>query len=120
MRRRTVLAAVLLAAGGCNSTERREGAPAGAPGGGRRPAGNETSVRLLVHFNRATRPADPAFLARLSKSLGMPIAYVRPMSGGTHVLEVSVPPESVADVVQRLKQRPEVVDVQADVPVRRQ
>lgn len=118
MHRRTVLAAVLLAVGGCSSAEPRETSTAASSANGDSQDGGHASVRLIVQFRASTRPADPAFLAQLSKTLGTPIAYVRPMSGGAHVLKVSIPPESVAEVVQRLKQRPEVVDVQPDVPVR--
>ncbi len=111
MRSTAVLAAVCLACGtltGCNSTA------------GSDPPGSGISVRLIVQFRSTVNPADPAFLAQLSKSLGTPIAYIRPISGGAHVLHASVRPEAVTELVQRLQQRPEVVDVQADVPVRRQ
>lgn len=78
------------------------------------------ATQLIVRFRAVPEPSDPAFLASLSETLGTSIAYVRPMSGGAHVLRVDVEPDAVADVIRRLETRPEVVAVQPDVRVRPQ
>lgn len=78
------------------------------------------AVRLIVAFRASVNAADPAFLAALSERIGTPLAYLHPLSGGAHLLQATVPPASVDDVVRRLKSQTDVVDVQPDLPVRRQ
>jgi hypothetical protein len=94
--------------------------PAGPPDTRSERVERVVAVQLIVLFRTGTRAADPAFLAALSRDIGTPLAYVRPLSGGAHLLRASAPPESVNDLVRRLQERPEVIDVQPDVAVRRQ
>ena len=77
-------------------------------------------VQLIIVFRADIRAADPAFLAAVSKDIGTPLAYLRPISGGAHLLSATLPPTSVNDLVRRLQNRPDVMDVQPDVTVRRQ
>lgn len=78
------------------------------------------AVHLIILFRAGTIPADSAFLAALSQDVGTPLAYLRPMSGGAHLFQALVPPASVNELVRRLQNRPDVLDVQPDVAVRRQ
>jgi hypothetical protein len=114
----TVLAGVA-AIGACEtSTPLSQSA---GPSGARADTLDQTvAIQLIILFRAGTLPADPSFLAALSRDIGTPLAYLRPLSGGAHLLRALVPPESVSDVVRRLQNRPDVLDVQPDVAVRRQ
>lgn len=79
-----------------------------------------TDIRLIVLFRKEINPESPVFLAKLSHEIGTPLAYIGPISGGAYLLRASVAPDSVPDVVRRLKSQPGVVDAQVDVKVRRQ
>lgn len=121
MRNGVLLAAVLAtwwAAAGCSSSAVPE--PEQSTLDRRGDAAERVPIQLIVRFRTVPQPSDSVFLSRLSKAIGTPIAYVRPMSGGAHVLRVVVPPDAVAEIVRRLENRPEVVDVQPDVRVRPQ
>jgi hypothetical protein len=122
MTNRAVLAAALAAAavamGACGAFT-RESSVAQPSGRGHSDA-QLAVVRLIVLFRADVDPTDPAFLEELSREVGMSFAYLRPMSGGAYVLRASGTPESVADGVRRLRNCPEIADVQPDVPVRRQ
>lgn len=77
-------------------------------------------VQILVQFQGVADPSDPRFLANLSREVGISLAYIRPMSGGIHVLRAGVPSGAVTEALLRLRARPEIVDVMVDQPVRRQ
>jgi hypothetical protein len=81
---------------------------------------SEDQLQLIVQFREEANPADPQYLANLSLKVGITLAYVRPMSGGGHVLRAVIPAGTAAEVLQRLKRRPEIVDVLVDQPARRQ
>lgn len=122
MTKRAVLAAALayvaVVIGACGEFTR--GSSGVQPSGRGHSETQLAVVRLIVRFRADVDPTDPAFLERLSREVGMSFAYLRPMSGGAHVLRASASPESVAGGVRRLRNRPEIADVQLDVPVRRQ
>jgi len=122
MRTRVALATALagVAAIGACETSTRLPSPAGPPGVRAESVDRAGSIQLIVLFRAGTSAADPVFLAALSRDIGTPLAYLRPLSGGAHLLRASVPPESLDDLVRRLQDRPEVLDVQPDVAVRRQ
>lgn len=69
-----------------------------------------TSVRVIVKFHQPVDAAQPDFVAGLARDAGMPLQYMRPMSGGAHVylLSGSARPERVAQVVARLAVREDV------------
>ncbi len=100
------------------------GAPMSQPAGpsGARPETPDRAVGipLIILFRKGVDPSDPAFLTKLSAHIGMPLAYLRPLSGGAHLLRASVPPDLVTELVERLQRRPEILDVKPDVAVRRQ
>lgn len=122
MRTGAVVLAVLagVAAIGACETSTPLSQSAGPPGARAETLDHAVVVRLIILFRAGTVPADPSYLAALSEDVGTPLAYLRPLSGGAHLLRALVPPESVNDVVRRLKNRPDVLDVQPDVAVRRQ
>ena len=78
------------------------------------------AIQLVILFRAGIVPADPTYLATLAEDIGTPLAYLRPVSGGAHLLRARVPPESVSELVRRLQSRPDVLDVQPDIAVRRQ
>jgi len=114
----TVLAGV--AAIGACETSTPLSQSAGPSGARAETLDRAVAVQLIILFRAGTMPADPSYLAALSEDVGTPLAYVRPLSGGAHLLRALVPPESVNDVVRRLQNRPDVLDVQPDVAVQRQ
>jgi hypothetical protein len=78
------------------------------------------AVQLIIVFRAGVSAADPAFLAALAEHIGTPLAYLHPLSGGAHLLQATVSPTSVAEVVHRLKNQADVVDVQPNITVQRQ
>lgn len=115
MGRGTVLAALFGVAGtlvACSSSAR---VPANA---------GSTDVaeplQFIVKFRDVSDPSDPAFLQRLTTGVGAPVGYVRPLSGGLHVLRVYSQPGSVDVLLERFKSVREVSQVEPDLPVRRQ
>lgn len=120
MNRRAVLAAALIAGamGACGAFTRKGSVVDSSDR--YRGDGASAVVQLIVVFRGDVDPTDPAFLAKFSQEVGIPLAYLHPMSGGAHVLRAYVAPESVAGVVRRLKHSPEIADVQLDVSTRRQ
>lgn len=77
-------------------------------------------LQLIVKFRDVSDPSDPAFLERLATSIGAPVSYVRPLSGGFHVLRVYPRPGSIDVLLERFKSLREVSQVEPDLPVRRQ
>lgn len=115
-----VLALVAAGAIGACNTSTQGVTFADSFAGGHDGAKSFVSVRLITLFRQGVNPADSAFLAQLSRKVGTSLAYIGPVSGGVHILRASVPPESVTDLVRRLRNSPEVADVRLDIPVRPQ
>lgn len=61
-------------------------------------------------------PASTAGLAHLSKAAGVPLLYLRPLSGGGHLLatETAVSASAREDILQRLADDPAVARVEED------
>jgi len=73
--------------------------------------------QIIVKFrDPGTDPSRPAFLTSLSASAGTEITFVRPMSGGAFVLRAGGvgSPDDLAEVVRRLRARPDVESVEPD------
>ena len=72
---------------------------------------------VIIKFrDPATDPSQPRYLSELSRAMGVTMVYVRPMSGGAHVLRVdgASGPEHFQRIVQALAQRPEVQYAEPD------
>ena len=85
------------------------------------PAGPQT--RIIIKFRESTANVTQAgFMATLSRDAGVPLEYLRPMSGGAHVLRASRPlrADEIADAIKRLSSRPDVVYVEPDRMMRHQ
>lgn len=74
-------------------------------------------TRVIVKFNDPTLdPARQDYLKELARDTGVTLVYIRPMSGGAHVLQV----EDAMDaghfqrIVDRLAKKPGVEYVEAD------
>ena len=61
-------------------------------------------------------PASTAGLAHLSRAAGVPLVYLRPLSGGGHLLatETPVSASASAGILQRLADDPAVARVEED------
>lgn len=74
------------------------------------PASGANPARIIVKFRQPVDAAQPDFVAGLARAAGIPLRYVRPMSGGAHVyaLPGGTRPERLAQVVARLSAREDV------------
>ncbi len=77
-------------------------------------------ARFIVQFHGIADPSDPQFIRELSKAVGAPLTYVRPMSGDFHLLRSVIPSARLPTLLERLRARPEISHVELDMPVRRQ
>jgi hypothetical protein len=78
-------------------------------------------TRVIVKFRDPDLdPSRKTYLRELSYATGTQIAYVRPLSGGAHVLriETAVDVEQLQRVVNVLASRPEVEYAEPDRPLR--
>ena len=117
MKQGAILVAVLCATGvgGVTIGTAADRAPPAAS------AEHALSAQIIVRFRGVPDPTSAAYLTELSKTLGTTIAYVRPTSGGGHLLRVSAAnPDVAADLARRLEARPDVVYAQPDALVRPQ
>ena len=76
-----------------------------------------TSARLIIKFNDpAIEPTQSAIVTTLSEDIGLPLEYLRPMSGQAHILLAHdiLNDEHLEQVIQRLSARPDVLSVQRD------
>ena len=74
-------------------------------------------AQLIVKFRSAdANAADPGFLQQLSKAAGAGLTYVRPMSGGAHVLRLTDPVDAseIKRIVERLAKHPDVEYAELD------
>ncbi len=73
-------------------------------------------ARLIIKFTEGAYESSPAFLGKLSKDAGTALVYVRPVSVGGHVFECRdvYSSEELAEVIQRLTKRKDVVYVEQD------
>lgn len=107
------LAGLLPVAGGCTTQ-----GPASHPA--IRPAAM-VSNQVIIRFKpEVSNPADPAFLQKLSADIGVPLIYVRPMSGGAHVLKFGekLDRAQVDAALQALNREPSIVYAEEDRIVR--
>ncbi len=75
------------------------------------------SAQVIVRFkDEVEDPSRPDFLADLSRTVAARVDYVRPMSGGAHVLRVETAGGRgrIEDLLTKLSQRPDVVYVEQD------
>jgi hypothetical protein len=79
----------------------------------------DAPVRVIVRFASGTDPADAGTLRALGDAVSADIAHLRTLSVGAHVLSArtrdGAPPMTL---LQRLRARPEIVDVQLDRTLR--
>jgi len=74
-------------------------------------------TQVIIKFrDPALDPARQGYLDELTRDTGVTVAYVRPMSGGTHVLRIegAVDAEQFQRVVNGLATRPEVEYAEPD------
>lgn len=79
------------------------------------------SNQVIIKFKpEVSNPADPAFLQKLSADIGVPLIYVRPMSGGAHVLRFGekLDRAQVDAALQALNREPSIVYAEEDRIVR--
>lgn len=76
-------------------------------------------AQLIIKFRPSSNvtPAQADVLAGLSRDAGVRLAYVRSMSGDTHVLRAEnvVGPQELALIIERLSKRADVAYVEEDV-----
>ena len=81
------------------------------------------SVRLIIKFKDGVRgPSSAAFVSKLSEDAGTALNYLRPISVGGHVFECRdvYSMDALAEVIQRLTKRKDVVYVEPDRILRHQ
>ena len=73
-------------------------------------------ARLIIKFTEGAYESSPAFLGKLSEDAGTALTYLRPMSVGGHVFECRnvYSSDELAEVIQRLTKRKDVVYVEQD------
>jgi hypothetical protein len=74
-------------------------------------------ARLIIKFKDSVRgPSTAAFVSKLSEDAGTALVYVRPVSVGGHVFECRdiYDSDELAEVIQRLTKRRDVVYVEQD------
>lgn len=83
------------------------------------PATQVRGAQLIIKFHPSSNvtPAQTDVLAGLSRDAGVRLAYVRRMSGDTHVLRAEnvANPQELALIIERLSKRADVVYVEEDV-----
>ena len=75
------------------------------------------NARLIIKFKDSVRgPSTAAFVSKLSEDAGTALTYLRPMSVGGHVFEIRdvYSSDKLAEVIQRLTKRKDVVYVEQD------
>ncbi len=75
------------------------------------------NARLIIKFKDSVRgPSTAAFVSKLSEDAGTTLIYLRPMSVGGHVFECRdvYRSDELAEVIQRLTKRKDVVYVEQD------
>ncbi len=86
----------------------------------------ESSMRLLQATQIIIKFRDPGldpsqshFLNEISRDAGATLIYIRPMSGGAHVLRPENPTDGAElnRIVERLRTRPDVEYVEPDRPM---
>jgi hypothetical protein len=81
------------------------------------------TAQIIIKFTEEiSDPSKQDFLEGLSQELGIPISYVRPMSGGAHVFRVEEPSdeEQVSQALKRLNARNDVLYAEQDRIMRHQ
>ncbi len=81
-----------------------------------------TIDRVIVQFQPGMDPTDAQFLGLLSEGLGASLIYLRPLSGGAHLLQVRGHADAARflELVAHLNRRPEVVYAETDARMRHQ
>lgn len=90
---------------------------------GKQPLQRGQSVQVIIQFKGdVADPSRPDFLADLSRTVAVRVAYVRPMSGSAHVLRLEVGEDAgpIEDLLAKLSQRPDVLFVEQDTVMRHQ
>jgi hypothetical protein len=104
----------LMALSGCAST----GMPAAAESVQRAdPSRIKQMTQVIIKFRDPTLdPARQGYLKELTRDTGVTLVYVRPMSGGAHVLRIEgvVDADHFLRVVEGLAKRPEVEYAEPD------
>lgn len=76
--------------------------------------------QLMIKFSDGIDPQAPGYLTSLSAQTGHTLIYVRPLSGGAHVLRVEQPLSEGQwqALLQKLTRQPDVVYAERDRTVR--
>jgi hypothetical protein len=81
------------------------------------------SAQIIIKFTEGiSDPSKQDFVEGLSQELGIPVTYVRPMSGGAHVFRVEEPSdeEQLSQALKRLNDRKDVLYAEQDRIMRHQ
>lgn len=84
------------------------------------PVGYHRPRQLIIKFRQPDLdPSREEVLTSLSRDAGVRLLYVRPMSGGAHVLRLEQPMDQkgVEAIIDRLSRRLDVEYVEIDVPM---
>ena len=108
------LLAVFIAISGCAGTVAPSSADSAQSSGSART--KPTSQLIIKLRDPALDPARETYLKELARDTGVVLVYVRPMSGGAHVLRVEGPvdAETLRRIVRRLAERAEVEYAEPD------
>jgi len=90
---------------------------AGAPTQRAAPSTSQQQTQVIVKFNDPTLdPARQDYLKELARGTGVTLVYIRPMSGGAHVLKVegAVDAGHFQRIVDGLAKRPGVEYAESD------
>ena len=78
------------------------------------------ATQIIIKFrDPALVPSQSHFMKEISRDAGAALIYVRPMSGGAHVLRLENPADSpeLSRIIERLGKRPDVEYVEPDRPM---
>ena len=106
--------AVVIAISGCAGTVTPSSADSAQSGGSAR---TKAISQLIIKFrDPALDPSRETYLKELSRDTGVVLVYVRPVSGGAHVLRVEGPADAATlrQIVRRLAERAEVEYAEPD------
>ena len=117
---RSPAAACVILCLGCAPAETPNLAAESAPEGA---TSMPMNARLIIRFKDSVQgPSNAAFVSKLSEDAGTALVYLRPMSVGGHVFDCPdvYSSDELAEVIQRLTERKDVIYVEQDRILQRQ
>lgn len=86
-------------------------------------ATGQYTAQLIIKFSEPTiDPTRADFVEHLSKDAGVPLVYLRPISGGAHLFRIErlADKDQLAAVMKRLTKRTDILYVEPDRVLRHQ